>query len=61
MSYVLLDLNKDHVSSGPLALTRKTKLIWIGFDLFFLSLTSSIRSLDSPTAANASIWRSPVT
>ncbi|UJR24064.1 hypothetical protein I4U23_027032 [Adineta vaga] len=31
MSYVLLDIENDHYSTGPLPLTPKTKLSWIGF------------------------------
>jgi hypothetical protein len=38
MSYVLLDIENDHYSTGALPLTPKTKLIWMGFVSFLLLL-----------------------
>jgi chromosome transmission fidelity protein 4 len=42
MSYVLLDIENDHYLTGPLPLTPKTKLIWMGCVsfIFFLYLNS---------------------
>jgi hypothetical protein len=49
MSYVLLDIENDHYLTGPLPLTPKSKIIWMGFSdsgkCFYLEKSGCISML----------------